>query len=120
STDLYIGNRLTSSTLTTVDTLCVAVPRLENRGKIVTPKIFSKTKTDVVPNMVIRYRPLKLTDSIIVKQRNKDVIGLPTLSQSDGANWTGRDEFYTTDDLSEAKTYLDSGKDLEIEFISGV
>lgn len=94
----------------------------ENRGYFTTPKIFSDQVTDTAQRAVLKFRPLKTTDSIILKYRNKDVVGLPVTTAASGntyINWTSPSEFYTTQDLSEAKTYIDGGGALECEAISG-
>lgn len=70
----------------------------------------------------MRFRPLGEHDRIVIKHRGIDVYGLPILptGASNCAVWTGTDGFYTTQDLTEAKTYLDAGGELEIRFVAGV
>lgn len=118
--DLIYGGRFDNTDLTSVDGLCMSVPLLENRSVITSPKIFSQGIKDVDKKIYVKYLPLKDTDSIIVKYRKEDVIGLPVSSASYPANWTSPREFYTSQDLSEAKTYLDNGGKLEVEITSGV
>lgn len=118
--DIFLGGRLAlTTTLDTNDAICLVVPFLENRGYAVTPKIFSSQVTDNNQKLFVKFRPLKTTDSIIVKYRERDIIGLPVTSSGDEATWTSPSEFYTVQDLSEAKTYLDAGGKLECELING-
>lgn len=117
--DVLFGGDYGTTTLTANDALCLTIPFLENRGYFVTPKIFSSQVTDNNQKLFVKFRPLKTTDSIIVKYRDRDIVGLPVTSSGDEANWTSPSEFYTAQDLSEAKTYLDAGGELECEFISG-
>jgi len=117
--DLIFGGRYDATTLTTLDSICITVPFLENRGYFVTSKIFSSQVTDNNQKVFVKFRPLKTDDKIIVKYRERDYLGLPITSSGNSANWTSPSEFYTTQDLSEAKTYLDAGGELECEFLSG-
>mgnify|MGYP001595892861 CR=1 FL=1 len=123
--DIFIGGDYYNTSLTGKNSLCVSVPHLENRGWFILPKIFSSQITDKNQKFFVKFRPLKSTDSIVIKYRNKDIEGLPTISFGSGASakaatWTSDDEFYSQQDLSEAKTYLDAGGELECEFIAGV
>lgn len=111
------------------DALCITVPGFENRGYAISSKILSQNIEDNAKKIYIRYRPLEGADKIIVKYKNKDVLGLPTstphYSSSTTCQWTDTNTFTTTADLSEAKAYLDSVNDdgstneLEVEIISG-
>lgn len=118
--DIIFGGRYKYTGLEAVDAICMTVPRLENRSYITSPKMFSDQVTDTAQKIFVKFRPLKSTDSILVKYRNKNLLGLPTVSGSFEAIWTGADDFYTTQDLSEAKTYVDRGDILEIKFTAGV
>lgn len=118
--DVLIGGRFIDTDGLSFDALCMVVPRLENRGYIVTPKIYSSQNTDTTQSLVVKFKPLKDTDSIVIKQRNRDVLGLPVSSSATLAVWTSPTECYTSQDLSEAKTYLDSGGKLEFEILAGV
>lgn len=121
--DILLGGQLYNTSLTGKDSLCIVVPRLDNRGYFITPKIFSSQVKDNNQKLFVRFRPLKTNDSIIIKYRTRDVVGLPVLSPNgaatDEAIWTSPSEFYTTTDLSEAKTYLDAGGELECELLAG-
>jgi hypothetical protein len=123
--DMLIGADYYNTSLVSKRSLSVNVPFLENRGWLITPKIFSSQITDTIQKLFIKFRPLKSADSIVVKYRNKDVDGLPVISfgsaaSAKAATWTSDKDFYTAQDLSEAKTYLASGGELECEFIAGV
>lgn len=120
--DVIFGGDYQTSSLSNNDSLCLAVPFLESRGSIVFPKFYSGKTKDNMVKAYVRFRPLGEDDRIVVKHRNIDVYGLPILptSATNCANWTGTTEFYTTQDLSEAKTYLESDGDLEIKFVAGV
>lgn len=117
--DLIYGGRFYGTDNVSLDGLCMAVPLLEGRASITSPKIFSNGINDTAKKIYVKYRPLKSTDSILVKYRHEDIIGLPVSSSGLEANWTSPREFYTTQDLSEAQTYLNAGGKLEIELTSG-
>lgn len=97
----------------------------ESRGYFVTPKVSSNNVEDVYQNLFIRYSALKTTDSIIVKYKNKDCVGLPVTtpqgrsSTNNQCSWTSSTVFTTTADLSDAKTVFDAGVELECEVLSG-
>lgn len=116
-TDVLCGADLPNTAGVDKETLCFAVPFLENRGWIITPKIFATNAEDTIQKLFIRYRPLKTGDAIIVKARFENADGVPVTAQT--ITWTGTNEFYTTADLSEAKTYFDAGNALECEITSG-
>jgi hypothetical protein len=120
-TDILIGGGFFPLTMGgAVQSLAIAVPFLENRGWFITPKIFSSEVIDSAQKLFVKFRPLKTGDKIIFKYRNKEIEGLPVSSSIlDVATWTGLRDFYTTQDLSEAKTYLDAGGKLECELTAG-
>lgn len=120
--DIIFGGDYETVASAANDTLCAVMPYLENRGWAITPKIFSQNAEDIVQKLYIRYRPLKTGDAIIVKVRTENVDGLPVSVPSaldTEMTWTSDREFYTTADLSEAKTYIDAGGSLECEITSG-
>lgn len=123
-TDIISGTTLKNSSDVNTETLFMAVPYLDNVGYFITPKIFSPSKTDIIRNLVIKHRPLDVHDKIIVKSKMTDYLGLPTTSivttATRPANWTSNTEFNTTTNLSEAKTQIDNGEELELEIVSGV
>lgn len=105
--------------------LLVTCPDFPNRGYFVTPKIQSEGVKDTGQRVYVKYRTLDTTDSIIVKVKDADILGLPISTpqaRTSAVNqcvWTGTDAFTTTADLSDAKTALDAGKELECEVIAG-
>lgn len=124
-TDIIFGGDLRAvADLSNNDALCFTVPDLENRGWIISPRFYAKGIQDVARDFVVKFHALKDTDSIVVKVKDRDVVGLPVSAPanavgSDEFIWTGTQTGYTGCDLSEAKTYLDAGGELEIEFTAG-
>jgi hypothetical protein len=118
-TDVLVAGRLPNTANTNKNYLSVADPYLENRGYFVTPKMFSGEATDTFQKVFFKYRPLKTTDSIVVKYRTEEVLGLPTSSSGDAGTWTSPTEFYVAHDISEAKDYLDAGGSIECEIMAG-
>lgn len=119
--EIIFGSQIVDKTDVTlsVNNLSIAVPLLDNRGAIVTPKIFAKSITERVSKLYVRYRPLDTSDSIVVKYRGKDLLGLPVFSSGKPANWLSKNIFTTTQDLSEAKDHLQT-EELEVLFTAGV
>lgn len=123
--DIIFGGDYTTTADSSRDSLCIAVPFLSARGYFVTFKRFSSEVTDTNQKIFVKFRPLGPDDSIIVKIKTENIYGLPASSPNntsqgvDEANWTSPLEFYTQTNLSAAKSYLDSGGDLECEFVSG-
>jgi hypothetical protein len=102
--------------------LNITVPMFPNRGYFVTPKIESSQVDDNAQALYIKYKELKDSDSIIIKHKSKDVIGLPVSIFQRGLtfNWTSSTTGTTTADLSEAYTYMqDSNNSCEMEIIHG-
>ena len=119
--NVMFSNGIDNTDLTGLDVLNITIPFLENRGYLVLPKIFSSKREQQAQVLEIKHRPLDTDDKIIVKVKDKDVIGVPlsTTGNSSGATWTGGNELYTTTDFSEAKTHMDNGGSLEMEILSG-
>lgn len=101
--------------------LQVTVPNLINKGYFVTSKIFAARVEDTYQYLILPFRPLKEGDSIQVKVKSGDLLGLPVISSQDGATctWTSNNEFYVTADLSKVKEHFDNGEDIECEVIAG-
>ena len=102
--------------------LCITVPQFPNRGYAITPKLESEQVEDILQNLFTKYRPLKSIDSIIVKHKSKELVGLPisTPQRALDCTWTSSTVLTTTADISEAYTYLQtSGNECECEVISG-
>ena len=98
----------------------------ENRGYFVTAKILSSQVTDKGQKVFVKFRPLATGDSIHVKVKDKDIIGLPVStaqarnSNINKATWTDSDTFTTTTDLDAALDAYDDGVELECEIIGGL
>jgi hypothetical protein len=125
-TDIIAGSRIygTDDNGSGINTLEVVVPFLKNIGYFITPKLFLNSQTENLQKLVIKHRPLKLNDKIIIKVKTKEYLGLPTSSvmspNNKTANWTALNVFTTITDLSEAMSALNNGEEMEIEFLSGV
>jgi hypothetical protein len=123
---LILGAQLADFDSTTqYDTLELVASDFPNRGYFVTPKIPSADITDTAQKVYAKYRTLKEGDSIILKIKDEDILGLPVstpqgrTSTVNQCSWTGADAFTTTADLSDAKTAFDAGVELECEVIGG-
>ncbi len=123
-TQIIGGTALYGSDDAVDEVMFMAVPFLDNVGYAITPKMFSNSKTEKIQSIVVKHRILGTHDKIIVKSKMKDYAGLPLTSvvsvTATPAIWTSNNEFHTTTDLSDAKTVLDSGEELEIELVSGM
>lgn len=123
---LLFGSEVQDFASTTeYDTLCITIPGFENRGYLMTPKAVSLGTEDNQGGVVVKHRPLHSGDKIIVKIKDKDVLGLPTstpqFASTSVCSWLGTDILSTTADLSDVKTYLDASaeNECELEVISG-
>jgi hypothetical protein len=105
--------------------LCILSSGFENRGCFVTPKIPASQIEDVVEKIVTSYRPFNTGDELILKYKNKEILGLPvstpqaTGSTRNQCTWTNGRSFYTTANLSIAESAIDDEIDLECEIIAG-
>lgn len=102
--------------------LCLTIPQFANRGYFVTPKIESKQIEDNMIELYLKYKPLRSTDSIIIKHKKKDHIGIPVTTPQRGliCTWTSSLTLTTTADISEIFTYLSNPiNSAECEIISG-
>lgn len=105
--------------------LNITIPDFENRGYFVVSKITSGGIEDLQQKIYVKYKPLKTNDSIIVKCKKKESVGLPVSTpQSFSATtnqciWTSDTSFYTTANLEDAKSAFDLGSELECEIIAG-
>jgi hypothetical protein len=99
----------------------VSVPDMENRGYFVTPKIFSQGTTDTQQKFIVRHKPLQSTDAIIIKEKSRDVFGLPTSTRraTSGVSWTSQTAFSTTSDIEDVYNAFNAGHEIECEIISG-
>lgn len=123
SKDFIIGSDVYSTALSINANFCMGVPELEARGYLVTPKIFSSQVTDSEQKLYVKYRPLKSSDSIVVKSRTRHAAGLPVSSPqnfiSAEAVWGSARVFNTTANLSDALTAFNAGIELELELVAG-
>lgn len=102
--------------------MCITVPQFSNRGYFITPKLESQGIEDISQSLYIKYKPLKPSDSIIIKYKNKDILGLPvtTPQRTIYSTWTSSTTLTTTGDISEAYAYLQtSGNECECEILNG-
>lgn len=101
--------------------LCAFVSGFENIGYFVTPKIQAQKKKDAIEELYIKFKPLKTGEQIIVKEKVKDVLGLPVLTPSNSVNgiWTSTTTVTTTADISEAYAYVQGGGICELEITAG-
>ncbi len=124
--DLIFGTDTFNSSLTDNANVCICVPELEARGYFVTPRMYStEGVTDSQKTFLIKHRPLKEGDSIVVKTRTRQIVGLPITTPqgqttSDEATWVNSQTFITKSDLTEALEAFENGYELELELVSGV
>lgn len=107
---------------TTTNYFGMTVSEFDNIGYFITPKLESQQIEDLIQKIYSKYRPLKNNDSIKIKYKDEEVLGLPVSTPQIGASctWTSTTTLTTTADISEADTYLDGNeKELELEVISG-
>lgn len=93
--------------------LNISVAGFKNIGYFITAKVTSNEVEDNIPKLYIKYRPLKTEDKIIIKYKNKDVIGLPDYADCTA---TSNTVFTTTSNISKAYGYTG---ELECEILSG-
>lgn len=117
--DVIFGGDFRDTSLSANDSICMGVPYLDGRSVLVLSKTVSGNIKDSIKNIVTKFKPIKSTDSIRIKYKDKDVLGLPVTSSGNEATWVTSTSFTTAQDLSEAKTFFDAEGELEIEFISG-
>jgi hypothetical protein len=100
----------------------MTVSGFDNIGYIVTPKLESAEVEEIINKVYTRFQPLKTNDSITLKYKSEEVLGLPVSTPQIGASctWTSTTTLTTTADISEADAYLDEiDKELELEIIQG-
>jgi hypothetical protein len=100
----------------------MTVSGFDNIGYMVSPKLESADIEELIQKVYTKYRPLKTNDSITLKYKDEEVLGLPVSTPQIGASctWTSTTTLTTTADISEADAYLDlAGKELELEIIQG-
>lgn len=100
----------------------MAVSEFDNIGYLVSPKLESQEIEDIIQKIYTKYRPLKTNDTITVKYKDEEVIGIPVSTPFGGQSctWTSNTVLTFAGDLSEVLTYLsDTSKECELEIISG-
>ena len=121
---LFGGEYEDYATTNNYATTCMTVPQFPNKGYLVSSKFISQNIQDEYPKLYIKYRPLKTSDSIVIKYKDKDVLGLPvTTPQIPNlyiCTWTSDTTFTTQADIEDAYTFMQtSGNELECEIING-
>ena len=113
----FTGNVFDNSADSTVG--CIQNPFLANRGYFITPRLLSSGIEEIYNALMIKFRPLKDVDSIVIKYRTREKDGFPLgLKTTDTANyigtWSSTTVFTSTRDLSTVQ----AGD--EIEIVAGV
>lgn len=123
---LIFGSQLSDfDSASRYNSLNLVVSGFDNRGYFVTSKGTTDNVSDTNQEVLVKYKPLKETDKIILKYKGKELVGLPVSTpqaRTSGVNqcsWLGTDLFTTTADLEDAKTAIDAGVELECEVIAG-
>lgn len=93
--------------------LNMSVSKFKNIGYIITSKLNSSEIEDNILKGYIKYRPLKSTDIIEIKYKNKDYINIPVVASCTATSST---VLTTTDNIADAYAFSD---DLECEIIMG-
>lgn len=103
--------------------LDITIDGFRNIGYFVTPKLYSTQIEDQYQKIYIKYKPLKTGDRIIVKYKEKDIIGLPvsTTLGYNNCSWTSVTTLTTTKDISAAYNAINGvvPVNLECEIIGG-
>lgn len=111
------------ATGTVYDVCCITLPDFKNIGYFVTSKKVSAGLEDELQKIYAKYKPFRTGDSVIIKTKIEDGIGLPlTTPQFTGAtSWLTTTQITTTVDMTDAINYLALNPDnaLECEIISG-
>lgn len=102
---------------TTADAICATAQWGENRGWIMTQKLFSPAVTEHWEKLYVKARGLKTpADEIVVKYRYQEDTNMPIyMTQSGGSliTWASQTSFTTTKDLSNVQVGY------EVEIIAG-
>lgn len=90
-------------------------PILPNRGYFITPKLNSSNTEELYNEVLIKHRPLKTDEKIIIKYRTTERLGLPVGSLDNDdvpivGTWIDTDTFTTTLNMSSAEV----GDEIEI------
>jgi len=116
---VYSTESAGSYTATDNDTVCVSCAYGENRGTIVTQKIFSPDVTTTWQKVLVKSRGIKTdVDKVLMKARISENSDFPIFSnENEHGTWVDSTSFTTTTDLTAVQTALDAGKQYEIEFV---
>jgi len=103
--------------------------QFRNISSFVTTKGVSNNVTDQYQKLYIKYRPLAENDRIIIKYKDKDILGLPVTTPQIPSfytcTWTSPTTLTTNANLAAAKTYFDAQQlqspigELECEITAG-
>lgn len=106
--------------------LNITVPGFHNIGYFVTAKVNSSQVTDNSQKIYIKYKPLDTDEKIILRFKEKDVLGFPVTTSQFGSStlnctWSSDNELSTTSNLSAVETYLNESNEheCEVEIING-
>ena len=120
---IFGGEYFDYDATTAISHLNVTVSGFDNIGYLVSPKLASQGIEDITQKIYVKYKPLKTDDKIIVKYKEKDVIGIPVSTPQNNVGdctWTSSTTLTTTSNLSEVESYInDEDGECECEIISG-
>lgn len=104
------------------DVFGFVMDRAQNRGWLMTQKMYSPNITDTFKKIYLKARHLLTEhDKVVVKYRTSEDINMPVfaLFASAYATYTAGNQFTTTANLSAVKTAFDAGHAYEVEFLTG-
>ncbi len=103
--------------------LDITISDFKNIGYFVTPKLYSTEVENTYQKIFVKFLPLKTDDKIVLKYKEKEILGLPvsTTLGFNNCTWTSSTVLTTTKDISAAYTAINSTNpiDLECEIIGG-
>ena len=106
----------------TLEHMNFVVSGFKNIGYIVSAKITSQGVEDNTKKLFLKYRPLKAGEKIVVKMKDRNILGIPVTTPQDTVQcaWTDNNTFTTTADLSEVESFINNdGGECECEIIAG-
>ena len=101
--------------------LDLTVSGFKNIGYFITPKLYSQNVTDKYQKVYVKYRPISSDDSLTLKVKQKEVLGLP-VSSTFGlqlCTWTSSSAFITTKDFSAVLDAYNLSIPMECDIIGG-
>lgn len=117
-----VGGIMKNSVSTDVDSLGIDLNCSENRGWIITQKLFSPHVTDTWNKLILKVRNLVSEhDKVIVKSRYREDPTMPVFATfaNEEATWVDENTFTTTKDLTDVETAFNAGRKYEVEFVAG-